>query len=725
MFKDKNAGHIDIQGVRCFYPQMPPKIEILNHGKKPKDQKWHRQELPTFKARDLEIWDGEDYAAGHEFSWEEAVRQETIKITGCDPMTSDKTGPKAVKGVVSDPHYSMDVLDDFRKRELDRIFNGVWVYIKGKPIYLTGLHYFYLNYFFLDGLYASFRWTDCEFFYIVDVVRHPDCPDLGVFYVTRRGSGKSFKGGAAVYHTAISRKYAHCGIQSKTDDDAETFFKTKILQPMTKLPEFLIPINPHVGDITQIKKLEFAPPAKKNSNAKVYSKLKKDALYTFIDYRSAGESAYDSTTLAIKIEDELGKLDPKKIANAEKRLQTNIFCVLRGVEKKGFIIATSTIEEEMSGGKEAKKIWDNSDSEKRSKNGRTVSGLVRLFCSALEDSYFDEYGFPDIEKSRAYHDAERDKLKHDPSSLVSYKQKNPYTPEEAFWFGGNKCIYNAEVLVHAKDKLLQSARNFVRQGDIIWKEVDKEAVFVDNNRGRWIASFLNFEPNQTKIDGDRKIPLAAHKRVIGFDPFSVATLADENKGSDGAAAVFNKFDINIPEEYSETFILDYLHRPPTPEDCFEDILTAAFFLGCGIFVEVNKGGNDFINYAKRRGYKWGYDSNPDDFIMERPESTLTKYSSKTVTEGIYTTESFIIQYTNATSIHIAKHGRKLKHLRVIDDWLQFDPKKTKKFDMGVAASMALVAAEVNIKPQGKVIDIGSLFKTYNNTGSRSVANSRR
>jgi hypothetical protein len=56
---------------------------------------------------------------------------------------------------------------------------------------------------------------------------------------------------------------------------------------------------------------------------------------------------------------------------------------------------------------------------------------------------------------------------------------------------------------------------------------------------------------------------------------------------------------------------------------------------------------------------------------------------------------------------------------VIDDWLIFNPAKTKKYDLAVAASYAIVASEKKIEDQQETIEIKDLFRTYDNTGSYS------
>ncbi len=237
-----------------------------------------------------------------------------------------------------------------------------------------------------------------------------------------------------------------------------------------------------------------------------------------------------------------------------------------------------------------------------------------------------------------------------------------------------------------------------------------------------MISFQNFEPNQVQInDGRIKTftPLNAHKRVIGIDPYSVRDLAEEGSGSMGAAAVYNRYDMNIPEEFCDTIVGDYLFRPPDPFDFYEDMLAAAFWFGCPLFIETNK--SNALDYFRHRGYLWGFEANPLDFIWERPRSTFTNPNQKE-TDGMYNSQGTIEHYTNSTALHIRKHGWKLKHLRVIDQWLLFNPKKTKQFDLGVAASMAVVGAERKGVETSKVIDLGEVLGTYDNSGTASRAN---
>ncbi len=740
---DQGGGHIDVQGIRCYLPPQPPNHQIQNYGIPKKQQKWIRPELPVFRAADVDVWDGFEYDPDDVITWDEACRLEKIKIYGTDPYDLDKSGnERRVIGVEPDPDYEMECLRPFRERELTRVFDGHWIFINGKAYYLTGNAYLYWAWWPLTDGYAEFRYTDLELFYFWESVKNSKNL-LGIIYITMRGVGKSFIAACINYYEAISKRKANTTIQSINDKAAADFFRDKILMPFKSLPNFLIPIHKHgIGDITSNSTLEFVPPARKGMSVRLFNKMKEDALYSKLAYANASETGADGGTWALIVADEVGKTDPST-ADVYKRTMINRQTVFRGNKKLGNQFLCSTVEEMESGGLQCLKIWKESDHTKLNEALTTNTGLARFFRSALETTYFDEYGFPIVYTedkitqkylvtkygeqakmgAKPFHDAMRKSLSHDSTALIGYKQKNPYSENEAFWININKCVYNAAILLDAKDRIENSGKKLVRLGDIVWKEKDKEAIFVDNDKnGKWQISFTNFDQNQVKINEGHKntfTPMCAHKRIIGIDPYSVKDLAVEGSGSNGAMAVYNRYDMNIPEEFCDTIIADYLWRQPDPFDFYEDCLAAAFWFGCPLFIETNK--SNAMDYFRQRGYAWGYAANPNDFIWERPRSTFTKGTEKD-TDGMYNSAGTIEHYTNSTHQHIVFHGHKLKHIRVIDDWLKFNPLKTKFTDMAVAASMAVVGAErrgIDVSPS---VDLLSLLGTYDNSGLSSQSN---
>jgi hypothetical protein len=725
MNADQGNGFIEVQGIKCYFPPPCKKYEIINYGLGVSKQKWKRTELPIFMAKDVDIWSGDEYKADEVISWEEASRQEQIKIYGTDPHDLDKQGnQKEVKGVEPDMNYSMECLENFREQELNRFYNGVWIQIKGSLYYLPGSYYFYLNYWELKDCYPEFRYTDLELFWFWESVKRSH-NFLGWVYITMRGVGKSSILACIYYYETVTHRKASTTVQSKSDDSAAEFFREKVLLPMSTLPNFLVPIHKHSGgEITSLKAIQFVASARKGLNKKQYLLLQSQALRSKMSYTNAGVYAADGGTYDLIVQDEIGKTSPST-ADVFKRIMVNRFTVWRGNKKLGNIIASSTVEDMKEGGEECLKIWENSNQYELNENNTTNTGLVRFFRSALDTTYFDEFGFPDRDKAKTFHDNNRKSYQNDQQGLVSYIQKNPYNEKEAFWINAEECIYNAQILLAAKDRCMGGSSHkygkYVRQGDIIWQEKDVKAIWVDNDKnGKWLVSDLDFEQNMVQINdyGGHKTftPKASHKRVMALDPYSASDIVDVKRGSNAACVVYNKPDFHKSDDYCDTIIADYLYRHDDLFDSFEDIICACFFFGCEILIEDNK--TNAKDYFRHRGYMWGYPGNPSDFVMARPESTLTKYSAK-VSDGITAGSTTNTHAQNSTSIHIVKHGHKLKHVRVIDDWLKFRPDRTQEFDMAMAASWAVVAAEKKITEKGKEVDISGIFKRYDNSGSQS------
>ena len=709
-----------IQDLKVQIPKIPKRTEIQGYHLSKAKQKWKRTPLPSFLAHEIDIFSGEEYDSYQELSWEDSRREEVIKQTGYDPYDLDRTGqPKPVKSVDVDPHYICEPLDFFRRQELKKVIDGTWFYCynpkekKSEPTYITGMYYFYLNYWKMDTGYPEYRETDRDLFYCMEYVRQSPV-DFGIVVIGKRGFGKSYIMGCASYYHAITTPRGHVGMQSKNDKAASELFTTKIAEPYKDLPDFLIPVNRNGNNPTS--GMIFSPPSQKGRAGQLARKAQKEALRSKLDFQPSGEKAYDGTTLCFYGADEIGKTPPK-IADVYERWLVVRQCVYRSSVKRGWSLQTTTVEKLEEGGEQTKKLWYTSDPTDRGGTGRTKSWMVRFFISAIDNSYFDEYGRADREKARLEHEAERESLKHDPNGLISYIQKNPFTIDEAFMTDGDKCVYNAQILQERQVFLSRPDYKGIRRGDFVWDIVDQKAVFVDNSRnGRWMVSWLfddSKKANQVRristMSGYQFEPISEAHFAIGFDPISHKTVVADGKKSQAAAAVYKKYDAWAGEDYCHTFCADYLARPTDPETAYEDIIIAAYYFGTPVLIENNK--NAAIQYFEKRGYS--------SFVMRRPQNTFTgkqtKYNNQDTT-GIPSNTPVIEYYTDITSTYIVQHGHKLKHIRIVKDWLDFNPNKTTQYDSAVAASFSLVAATKKVEERRESMDLTSLIKIYNHSG---------
>lgn len=690
MINPIEGGRIEeIQGLKCWVPPEPKEISGIHLPKK--DQKFIRTEVPTFHQSEIEIVSGTNYPEAYRLNWDEARREELIHITGIDPWAL--RGGTKVKVIYEnfDEFYSEPLLEAFRCQEYARVRDGYWFMNNGIPVYITGDYYFYLNYWKLNTGYPQYRNTDRKLFYFWEYVKNdPFC--YGLLEITKRGQGKSFRMGCVAYLRTIQYRGGQVGIQSKTDDDAENFFLTKVAEPVKTLPEFWVPVNNHGTEPTT--GLYFFPKAFTSASARYAKKI--DAIRSFMDFRASTELAYDSTTLKFLVQDEVAKLDPS-IADAQKRLGKNRDCVYRDSKMLGKIWCSSTVEEMKKGGEQAKVIWAQSDINDRSSNGITQSGLYPFFLSALECTYFDEYGNPEIVKAKKFHDGERLKKMNDPVEYVGYVQRNPYTIEEAFMTDSEGCLYNAHILQQRQRFCLEFKQT--TKGDFVWKDGVRDSKpewVVNEENGKWEISWLfPFDKDSGNVSMNIGIngfkswgPKNDHKFAFAYDPFSHGKTSSEKRRSKAGAAIWRKFDF-WDQDFSDTFIADYVARPSDPNEAHEDMIIACVYFSTSILAENQK--NSVVDYFKRRGYY--------DFIMWRPEHTLT--TSSRPTEGIPSSEPVIDQYISTMQSCVQNKGFKFRHLRIITDLLKFAPEKRFKYDLGVACQICLLAADRPLSDSGE------------------------
>jgi hypothetical protein len=549
-------------------------------------------------------------------TWDEAKREELIAQTGYDPWDLNKN-PKRIFEKY-DEFYVNEKMEAFRLQEFDRIDNGYFFMNNGNLVYVTGFHYAYLTWWKLNTGFPSFRDTDRRLFYFWQYC-FEDKHCYGLLEVTKRGQGKSYRVGCVAYFISVRFRAAHVGIQSKTDDDAAKFFKLQIVEPYKELPEFLNPINSHGTEPKT--ELLFYPPAKR-SHAARFTK-KQDALRSMIDFRSAKESAYDGSTCKFLVQDEFAKLEPP--LNGQKRLGVNKDVIYRDAKMIGKMWCTTTVEDMRKGGDICEVVWNQSALSDRSANGMTTSGLYPFFLSALECTYFDEYGYPLIEKAKVYHEGELKQKENSPVEYVGYRQRNPFTIEDAFKITSEDCLFNAMVLDEAEEACKRE--KLTTRGDFVWKDGKPftESQFVVNEEnGRWEVSWLfpnDVESNKVKrsigLIGPEFSPLNDHKFSQAYDPFSHAKTAFNKRRSKAGTAIYRKYDF-WDEEYSETWVADYVFRTPDPNEAHMDILCGAWYYGCQVLVENQK--NQFIDFCKQNGCY--------DFVMLRPTATLSSGASR-------------------------------------------------------------------------------------------------
>ena len=190
---------ININGLRIALPKAPSKV--YQRSKSKSDQYWEAYELPKELKRIQSI-----------FHWHETPAQFKNKWI------------------------------DFIEEEFDRRDEGFWFMNNGKPTYITGTHYMYLQWTKIDVGHPDFREAN-RIFYIYWEACRADKRSFGMCYLKIRRSGFSFMSSCEGVNTATITKDARIGILSKTGADAKKMFTDKIVPISNNYPFFFKPIQ--------------------------------------------------------------------------------------------------------------------------------------------------------------------------------------------------------------------------------------------------------------------------------------------------------------------------------------------------------------------------------------------------------------------------------------------------------------------------------------------------
>jgi len=607
------------------------------------------------------------------------------------PTDYNKLREKEIQRQLEDKEFFDPKLEMFRQQEWDRRLNGFWFYNNGAPTYITGLHYFYLNYWTLDTGLPKYRDTDRKYFYFLQYcIEDPEC--FGMVEITKRRQGKTFRGGVFLYEYTSRTRNTRSGIQSKTGNDAKEVFRKAVVQPFKKLPHFFQPVYDQSKGLTPTSELRFYNTVVKGRKASQI--LDEEELESMIDWKPSEAISYDGQKIHRMLHDEVGKTMEVNVWN---RFLVTRYCNL---DDEGRIIGkhllTTTVEDMEQGGAEFQMIWKSSDHNNK-QGKRTASGLYRYFCPADETRYYDRYGYADKDKALNEILEERRLLAGDARALSSVIRKEPLSWEEAFRIDGSKCLYNPEKLNERLDRLSWK-ENLTTRGNFVWQGgvQDSRVEFEPASNGRWqVVKLFDKDEDSNKVAkrGDSYYPNNTLQFVMGVDPVDHSATEDGRR-SNGAGIVLQKYNAARGDDmYNYSFVARYLYRPESVQIFYEDMIKMAVYYGCSVLFENNKIG--LMHYFNDRGY--------GNFLMWLPERNQP---------GIAASPKTHQQIAELTEDYINNHIERVYFKDLVQDWLEFDMSKTTRFDIAMAAGYALIADQAKVlkKDTSQVRDVSDYFK---------------
>ena len=675
---------LELHGILVVLPKKPKRSEILFHDKPKHLQMWKRTPMP----------------------------QELQRIRSMDEWFEK-------------PAEFRKKFSPFIEKEFDRRRNGVWFYNNGVPTYITGRHYMLLQWSKIDIGFPYYLAFQREIFlHMAACEADPRC--LGQLYTKCRRSGYTNICSSVLVDEATQVKDKLLGIQSKTGKDSqENIFMKKVVPIFKSYPFFFKPIQD--GTTNPRMELAFREPSKRITKKNKTSQ-KGDALNTVINWKNTTNNAYDGEKLHMLYLDEAGKWEkPVDIREAWRIERT---CLIVGRKVVGKALVGSTVNPMDKGGKEYRNLWEDSNPNERNANGRTKTGLYRIFIPAYEalEGFFDNYGEPIIddpdspvdgldgdridEGAKTYLKNERQSLKSDASELNEVVRQFPFTEDEAFRDSVEGSIFNIGKIYQQIEFNQDLYPNPVVRGNFMWKEMDKEVVFSPDPNGRFRVSWMPPKElrNKTATDRGKKVAPNSDLGCGGVDSYDLDAVLD-GRGSKGALHLYNKFSMNHP---SNMFVVEYASRPDLAKIFYEDVLMAAFFYGYPILVENNKYG--IVRYFESRGY--------DGYLMDRPEHLKAPNSTTKVrTKGIPSNSQDVIHaHAQAIEAYIHSHVGinpetdefgKMYFDRTLEDWIGYKISDRTKFDLTISSGLALLAAQKFKKEKKKTnFDEKKFFRRY-------------
>ena len=684
---------IEIQNLVIALPKAPKDVY-----KDPKD-KWVKFEQPKELERLKNIFDWRAYPEDQKDQWHDYIDEE------------------------------------FRRRE-----EGFWFTNNGKPTWITGTHYMYLQWSKIDVGAADFREANRLFFIFWEACK-ADKRCYGMCYLKNRRSGFSFMSSAETVNLATLASDSRYGILSKTGADAKKMFTDKVVPISINYPFFFKPIQD--GMDRPKSELAYRVPASKFTRKKITANEKLEdiqGLDTTIDWKNTGDNSYDGEKLALLVHDESGKWErPDNILNNWRVTKT---CLRLGSRIIGKCMMGSTSNALDKGGENFKKLYNASDVTKRNRNGQTKSGLYSLFIP-MEwnyEGFIDEYGVPvfttpDVDRfdpSGELIDVgvidnwqnEVDGLKDDSDGLNEFYRQFPRTTEHAFRDEAKGSIFNLVKIYEQIDYNEELSRTLgVTTGNFQWVNgiKDSQVIFYPDRKGRFKVSWVPPQQLQNRVvlKNGIKYPGNDHMGAFGCDSYDISGTVD-GKGSKGALHGLTRF--SMEDAPANSFFLEYLSRPPTAEMFFEDVLMALVFYGMPILAENNK--PRLLYYLRRRGYR--------GFSMNRPDKIWNKLSVAEKEIGGIPNSSEDIKQAHAAAIEMyiqahvgikqdGSHGDCYFN-ELLNDWARFDINKRTKHDASISSGLAIMANNRHLYAPNKKTEVQPLnihVSKYSNTGGMS------
>lgn len=636
--------------------------------------------------------------------------------------------------------------EDFCTKELERIRSGFWFYLNGAPTFITGRHYYYLQYWTLENRkHPEYRDTSRRYYlYLEHWYNVYWC--RGVLRGKGRRSGASSESSANEVGHVTTTKNARGGHVSKTSADARKMFIYRMQFGFRHLPFFLQPTL--ANDKDSKSELVFNVPlakTKKTKKAQLIDEV--EGLNSILDYQPTATNSYDSERLTWAFIDEGGKWASD--VPFDQFVSILLETLTEGSDRVGFAEFPSTINEmSKKGGAAFKRVWDDADWKKIDKDEEddddeeldkeqepTANTLVRYYCASYDGlaGFIGKYGESIIEApteeqakyliakygekkfngqlkygAKSFLERRRSKLKG--AALEEEIRKYSFNEVEMFMAANNECVFNMQNISKREEELKE--KGIYKRSILFFRDFDQKVKWRDVSENEksfhWKITWglhTDFESNKFTTDGRTRKPGRTYDGAITVDSYSNSQ-GGRKYGSKASAWIGRKYDINDPQNTGKA--IGHLYGRPAVKDILHDqVMLAAEYMGYLAWYEHTA--DDYEGYFRERG-KSGY-------LGKYPLSLIdpTKREKAERHKGTPITPFSLTRQLDNGIAYFEYHCDKIDFEEILTTAKVFDPYDRTEYDCIVSFLMLIsVLMEPTYIPPPMA---SPLIKIYQNNGA--------
>lgn len=517
----------------------------------------------------------------------------------------------------------------------ERWLNGMWIFINGEPVWITGIHVDFLVFDKWDFGYAQYLKQQRFDFYFRDLVRK-DTNCYGAAILKCRRCGFTTEELAEAIYTLLEDENAHVSLQSNEHKKCTRTLLLPIIDTYVNRPKWM-------------RGRFYAPNGKKPRGALELTSNKFDEnaevqdIYlggTVLSYPTVA-AAVDGTKKRLVVMDEAFKwLD----CSPEETLGVNKKCVVEyGIKGKVHVLSTmGDSDDVVQAVKEGCKLIYDSNPRVRDLNGRTTSGLFEWFVSAIHsadipeehrDPAYTKYGDINKDKAEAYVRGEVNKHPANSKQRIFEMRRLPLEKKHGLMAATDKTYFP---IIRMQDRLdylnsLPIHQKPYTRGNLTTPDSKGRVDFELSETGIWLISahpYFSAEKNidtrnRFRIIGKKYHPPVNPEGAIGYDTIKFKKKnTTSNSLSQACLVVKKKFDYfgsGIFNEYCGIM----LDRPENPKDAHFEGVKACLYWGYPINIERNAGDSEDVFE----------DNNAEPFLLKDKNGIYGVYTNQKTTES--------------------------------------------------------------------------------------------